>query len=351
MAGRTDPHRVGAIVPADYDYVLSFSGAHTANGWPVPSVNFNLIVELRKTEKFADIHGTTTCDICGAWFIHGDVWRHRPTGELITLGHMCAEKYEMAADRADWAHARGMALHRVMQAERRRQARAGMREVLVAHPGLGRALRLDHRITRDIRARFIEFGTLSPKQVDLVHKLVRDAAEKAREDAEPQVEAPTGRLTVRGTVLGTRYDENGFYGPTTKMLVKVTTEAGSWKAWGTVPRALLTGGELKGSEIEFTAAFERSDRDPHFAFYRRPTKAILVDEAPAPEPVLTPIADEAEIKAKLAARGAPRCTTPGCLETVRMGGPHCDRHVSWYGPKCGNCGQDKALTEMCGCGE
>ncbi len=110
-ASRTDPHRPGAIVPADYEYEFSYSLATTCDGWPVPSVNVRelvvpLLARARRGEAALFEHpswgwGTGKCSICGAHFLSGDVWRHVPTGEYLTLGHTCADKYSLAADRGE----------------------------------------------------------------------------------------------------------------------------------------------------------------------------------------------------------------------------------------------------------
>jgi hypothetical protein len=109
---------------------------------------------------------------------------------------------------------------------------------------------------------------------------------KSRFDNEPRVSAPTGKTTVRGTIVSTKsYD--GEYGTSYKMLVKTTTPAGSWLAWGTIPRGLFDDCEtklenvdgwmvaLRGCEVEFTATLTHGD-EPHFARCASPTKARIV---------------------------------------------------------------------------
>lgn len=66
---------------------------------------------------------------------------------------------------------------------------------------------------------------------------------------------------------------------TRTMTVKITTPDGVWLAWGTVP-SNLTGPDgtyqsLRGLEVEFQAAL-KAGREPHFALFSRPTKAVLV---------------------------------------------------------------------------
>jgi hypothetical protein len=56
-----------------------------------------------------------------------------------------------------------------------------------------------------------------------------------------------------------------------KMVVKV--EQG-WAVWGSVPEAIAIEVEV-GDTVTFTATVTRSDRDPKFGFFKRPTKAAI----------------------------------------------------------------------------
>lgn len=274
---RTDPHRPGAIIPADYQPRLMFHAPLQSGGYVIPRFNVDEALALYR-ERGARIHGGIfNCDVCGAHYKEGELWEHAPSGRIISIGHICAPKYELLADHAEYRRekaARIVAAIAAAEAEARAAARA---EFLEAHPGLAEALETDHEITRDIRARFERFGDLSPKQVALVFKLAREAAERAAEEAAPVVPAPEGRFEVTGTILGLR-DQPGFaYGTiTTKMLVRVEAEGGAWKAWGTLPKAIEREAELKGRAVTFTATFERSRKDDGFVFFKRPARASLV---------------------------------------------------------------------------
>ena len=61
------------------------------------------------------------------------------------------------------------------------------------------------------------------------------------------------------------------------MTLKVETDAGTWLAWGTCPSGLL-GGDfgIRGCRVRFDAKLTRSDRDEHFAFFKRPTKPAIL---------------------------------------------------------------------------
>jgi hypothetical protein len=108
----------------------------------------------------------------------------------------------------------------------------------------------------------------------------------SRFDNETHVPAPTGKQTVRGTVISTKANK-GDFGTTYRMTVKVETGAGVYLVNSTIPAAIFdacedaltnTNGwihELRGCEVEFSATLERSD-SAHFAFAKRPTKATIV---------------------------------------------------------------------------
>jgi len=156
---RNDIHRSGAIIPADYDYVLSYNLATTHDNWPIPSFRVMCdkqahhgdrccIVRINETGKLASHGGMGKCTACGANFVYGDVWQHRATGEFIHLGHDCADKYEFLADRSE----QEMALLRARKAAelsvRRMRCDAERETFLAAHDGLREALETDHRIVR-----------------------------------------------------------------------------------------------------------------------------------------------------------------------------------------------------------
>lgn len=313
-AARTDCHRPGAIVPADYRYVFSFSLPTSHEGCPVPGYRVNCEVDFRKVSRSGEIiadgyhqgdgvgcciaglraHGAVfalksgpgRCTVCGARYIYGDVWIHVPTNQYICIGHDCADKYSLLADRSGFE----MAQLRAKQAAKRQWSAARNEEqrteFLAKHPGLKEALECSHRIVRDIADKFVEYRSLSDKQVALVMKLAGEAGkprvDKATGQVEVHVPAPVGdaRVTFRGTVVSVRVEDDRFSldgGTTTKILVKVKTPEGVWLAWGTAPRACLeataTDG-IKGHEVEITAKLKLSN-DPHFAIMNRPHGTVV----------------------------------------------------------------------------
>lgn len=297
---RTDPHRPGAIVPADYEYIFSYNGATSQDGWPVPSFGINCELDRRREwkddegkthiengkhnknglccvvgmlahgHKFAmqETHGTCQCSICGTHFVYGDVWRHIPTGEFIHVGHQCAEKYNMLADRSEWHKEHGR-LRQAAAVECQKEQRKEAREAFLnEHEGLREALEEDHYIIADLGNRLAREGYLSDKQVALALKIAAEVR-----NPTPKVDAPTGRVDFVGEVVGIKEVLDGPYGPQTKITVKVQELQGIWIAQGTCPRALVSKVE-RGMQVALRATLKPS-RNHYFAYMSRPSGSFV----------------------------------------------------------------------------
>jgi len=311
---RTDIHRVSQIVPGDYDSVFSFAAPSMDDiagfNWAllraslkneeveepicqVDHLGFAIVKGYRKVQPMAQIAGRffsqnpTQCDVCGVHFKYGDVWQHRATGEVITIGHDCAEKFGLLTDRADLDRYRDELCEVRALGRARHDRKKALREfVKGSSKELRVALRCKHAITLDIRGKLIrnaaKFGAnLTEKQQALVLKLAAQEAEKATRPVEVNVPAPVvegKRVTIIGDVVSIKTYESDF-GSSEKITVKVKTEAGVWLAWGTAPSSLLCDcseiGGIKGCRVQFDAVL-KAGREPHFALFSRPTKAKVL---------------------------------------------------------------------------
>lgn len=248
---KTGIHRPSQICPAEYRHVCCYSLATTQDGWPIPSFNIDLVVQLQREHMFATT-GPGRCTVCGASFIYGEVWVHEPTGEHIHVGWQCAHKYGLFADRAQFKQQRAVHVDQAIKRERRRHIMARVKQTLRQDPELRAALGVSHHITKDIRARFIQYGEVSEKQRDLLIKLAVPQA------PEPTwINVPEGRQVVEGVVLSAKYQDDA-YGSTYKMLVLVE---GSYKVWGTVP-ALMEDRLVQMGDDQFKAWNDA--REAHF---------------------------------------------------------------------------------------
>lgn len=266
---RNDPHRPGAIVPANYDYVLSYSLAAKSYGMEVPSINVDRVVELKKSQRFVSTGSLSQCSVCGAHFTYGDIWRYKLTGEHLYVGYICAEKYALLADRSAWELENKRVRDALAKEIFRKQNEEQRDEFLKNHPGLKEELETDHPIIKDIASRFQQYRRLTDKQIQFVHKLVEEV--KNPPPKENYVPAPEGRITFVGTVVALKVHD-GYYGSVLKMTVKVKEREGVWLAWGTVPAGF--DNVERGDEVEVTATLNKG-RDIHFALMSRPRGKIV----------------------------------------------------------------------------
>ena len=300
---RTDVHRKGAIIPAEYEHVIFYNLPTVYDGWPIPSFGVNCELDHRKIladgtvvngkhhpsgqccvvglrhvakVKWAKHGGTGQCTACGTRFVYGEVWRHTPTDEYIHVGHICADKYGLLADRSAFELEAGR--RRDAEAARlQRKANEAERErFLELHPGLEKALETDHYIINDIKGFFKRFRQLSDKQIALVFKIVNEIENPPPE--EKKVKAPTGRQTFTGIIVKSKAVDNG-YGLQFKGLIKVKNCNGIWLAWGTIPAAILDEvtrleTSIANTEVEITATLKPGS-DEHFVFMSRPRGRII----------------------------------------------------------------------------
>ena len=150
-------------------------------------------------------------------------------------------------------------------------------EFLHTHPQLHVALKgADHKIVRDIAKKLLQWGSISQKQMDFVFKLRIEEAEKAALPEVALIALPEGRVEIQGKIISIKevagFAYNSF---DLKMLVQVETPEGNFRAYGTLPGAIVHA--EKGETVKFTATFET--KEPGFGFFKRPTKSSIVEEA------------------------------------------------------------------------
>lgn len=284
---RTDIHRRGAIQPEFYTYVGWYTLRALAKKGSPAQVLRASVEAWQGSEEAQDFKAMQwgdwgQCAVCGARYVMGEVWKHKETMDHIHVGWECALKYrQIVASGADWSAIKDER-DRWLKGQR---AAAKLAEktasFLAQNPGLAEALETDHHISRDLKFNLAQWGNLTPGQVALAYRLrdqVAVAAQKrAAQQIEAKVAAPTGRRTIRGVVVSLKQHESERFGLTLKMTVKVQTAEGVWLAWGTVPGNIAEK-VGRGDEVQFDGELEQG-REPHFAFFRRPTKAEIVRAA------------------------------------------------------------------------
>lgn len=296
---RDDVHRPSVIVPTDYDHVLFYNCATTSDGWPIPSFGIDCtrdnsyvdddgrtvigkhnkdgrccVIGLSTIAGARVIGGVGRCTVCGAAFVYGEVWRHRPSGHYIHVGHICSTSYGLLSDYTEFERASAKAARRAIAAAEKIERQRMIAETCAAYHGLESALMVQHDVVVDISRRFYATGHISAKQIDLVLKI---AERLASEKDIQNINAPCGRLTFEAIIGGTKYVKS-YFGDTLKMLVHVAGEGGVWLGWSTVPGSIQGhSGPLRGRRVRITATVEPSKDDPTFAILKRPRAELLPD--------------------------------------------------------------------------
>ena len=107
----------------------------------------------------------------------------------------------------------------------------------------------------------------------------RKAADEARKATAQPV--PTGKTTITGTVVSWKGVQNRFSYYAETILKVVVEDQRGFRVFGTCPAKLADAvpnmDALKGAMVTFTATVEQSKDDPAFGFFKRATKATLLD--------------------------------------------------------------------------
>jgi hypothetical protein len=282
---RTDIHRKGAIVPADYSYVMSYSLSTSQDGWPVPSYNVNCIIDTHHTKtthsgnccligmfsdptkKFAKHGSTGKCTICGAAYVYGDVWQHGPTGEYIHVGHDCADKMN-SQDRRAFEHGRVKYINGQIKLARLAkfcEENEGMKLVFSCAD--------KNHIIADMRSKVMEWGNLSEKQIAFAKKLADTILNPAPTEDEPEpLLLKDGRGEYTGRFVAFKSSE-GPYGYVMKGLFIVVQDGKQAKVWMTVPSGY---GDEKNVEATIVVALSKGDK-AGFYFGNRPKLLKVLD--------------------------------------------------------------------------
>jgi ribosomal protein L9 len=251
--------------------------------------DFDLIGEyyLGDNEDMADCYShalppsfdhelTGKCEHCGTHHLYGAAFRDRNDGSVIAVGRNCAENFFNFSSKMDAAIARAKKL--TTARKQREEAAAKAAGFLADKPELVADLEADHYIVSDIKAKLTRYGSISEKQVALVHKIAADVRRREEERAnepEPQpipAELLDGRHEIEGVILGFKEYETQ-WGWNTKMIV---ADKRGFKVFGSCPDN--DGSYGRGDTVAFMARVEKSKDDECFGFYSRPTKCRIVEK-------------------------------------------------------------------------
>lgn len=204
---------------------------------------------------------------------------HEKTGEHVCFGDICCERLEFE-NHSKFAAAQ---VRSRAQAEMKRlKLEQDQADFLKANQSFAEAFKeartnpdahSRNYFASDIAHKFLIYGSLSEKQVAaFISSIARDLkyiADKAAEAANATEMPPLveGKVMMTGEILSIKEHFSEF-GACWKMIVKLTDGN---KVWGTVPSA-ISDAEV-GDTVTFLATVTKSDKDDHFGFFKRPTKA------------------------------------------------------------------------------
>lgn len=187
-----DIHSPANLDPAQYDFIEMFDFGPDArwDRWEQESY-----AEVEDSPYQGNWKTKGSCDHCGVHFTYGAAFRHRPTGECIMVGHICASERLSLPNRA--------AMRR-KQLESRNQGQRHVRRFLEEHPDLtvfesvAEATRT-HHILGDMATKLRKYGSLSEKQVAFARRLVAEASGEVQE--QPDEPAPSDAQLKFATTL------------------------------------------------------------------------------------------------------------------------------------------------------
>jgi len=288
---------------------------------PYPGSEAEFELWLNRDEHFDDCR----CSVCGHSLIYNCVVLHVPTGKFYDLGRDCLSNIECLKNTSRWLDLNSdVAVKRVAAAKKaaisRRLGDAREAEFKANCPELQAifdwARNFDHtpnatwnKVAYNVStiediAKSVRTGNLTENRRNFVIKLHTEALQKieAFKDQIAKTQAAidaglkwsAGRQVIEGVVVSIK-DVDSDFGTVTKCLVKLDDER---KVWGTFPKiSVAIGGAFfyptKSDRIRFTATVEPSDKDPLFAFYKRPAK-VTVTEWHSVDPALLASAAEFE---------------------------------------------------------
>lgn len=216
-----------------------------------------------------------TCDYCGACLVHVFFVRSADD-KVFRVGSDCVHKTSGTKLRQECAKlVREHRAQKRRESYRERQAQWALEAKEKAdawraeNPWWDEFLFYsgDSDFGRSLSYALDKWGTLTTGQAEAAQRSI--ASHKSPKGLVPKV---AGRTLVIGKVVRVRDTVNN-YGVVRKVLLNVDTPTGPYKLWGTLPS--IADNAKPGDELRFTAQMDASPDDPHFGFFRRPTKVTL----------------------------------------------------------------------------
>lgn len=273
------------------------AGERTASKWEDIAMDHNaeLVIGVPEGIEFEGKHSskgkTFQCDHCGTHFNVGTLWINSVTQKHVFIGWICgttvmgstgSELDKKAIERKIKAH-KSRVENKIKRAELWNWISTSndVELQLAFWVGLECSIPMWDAVSQIAHQTFIKAKKPSDKQIVLIKKhsvlaVERHQAKLDEKANEVLADVPVTdeRITITGKVLCTKWVENNF-GGSVKFLVH---DHVGFKVWGTVPSSIQVE---KGDEVTFDAKVTPSRDDSTFGFFKRPTKASVVEAVTA----------------------------------------------------------------------
>jgi hypothetical protein len=327
MAQRTDKFRPSVIDPSKFVLVSQHYLGPIGEDLENSGICEEMAEEQRLLEEHQAAHPGFTvaghkwpgqCDCCGARYLWGSTFHTAESNTYISIGNICAGKLNLGDPNAMKSFREQVNTWKIhnerVAAARKFAAENGITAALdlylsnaKADPQLSDYDRFPHNTLVGMMGKLVRWGNISEKQVSFAINLLAQIADQPRKLAEREardanrkpIPAFIKRATIEGVIVSAKFQEGGytsqgFFQPSA---VKIVVEhVDGWKVWGTAAgeltdairefsnKSYLDGDEqaalLKGKRVKFDARITVSDNDSKFGFFKRPTKAAILDAPP-----------------------------------------------------------------------
>lgn len=219
------------------------------------------------------------CAMCGHLIRWAVGFKHLPSGELILVGEDCANyldsdsmiEKQMKQFKTKVANEKEAERRQHEFNERRKQMQIDFPDViefLLAEEAFGKL----SGFMFDMVFAYNKYGSLTDNQAYAVRKIKkqRDEFEAKKAAEKPAQPLLGGKRLLEGEVLSTKWQTDGYYGSTKKMVVKLLDGN---RVFGTVPKSIAD--VERGQKVSLFGNVMVSKSDENFGFFKNPSKAVI----------------------------------------------------------------------------
>ena len=209
------------------------------------------------------------CSTCGAAFKTGIIARHLETNEPITMGLDCADTLDLAHV---YAQSKGeIEMLRNKTARNKRAIAAELyREKHSDLVGFLESQSPSNSFARSLLDSIAGYGQLTGGQYSAAVRMMERHQEEL---TQKKIACPVGRQRFTGVVVSIKKPSVYAEYPSFKAIIKVLDGDEYYTVMGNITSAM--DDIDRGDTVTMTATIKKSDRDPSFGFYSRPSKVEI----------------------------------------------------------------------------